>query len=159
MSAHDDPAAAHRGVVQRVHDGRAIVAMETAGCGSCGHGAHCGIGRLAAGRAATLLALPAPASVRPGDAVAVLLPAGRVHQAAWLGYFFPALALLGGAGLGVAFGGSDAAAALGAAAGLFGALAATRALARLRPAWMPVPRLVPLSRPVSTPSQEPCHER
>lgn len=42
----------HRGVVQRVEGGLAIVAMETAGCASCGQGGSCGIGKMAVGRPA-----------------------------------------------------------------------------------------------------------
>ena len=45
----------HRGVVQRVEAGKAIVAMETAGCKSCGQGSSCGIGKMASSDGATAL--------------------------------------------------------------------------------------------------------
>ena len=35
----------HRGIVQRVEAGQAMVAMETSGCASCGQGSSCGVGK------------------------------------------------------------------------------------------------------------------
>jgi len=161
MKRHDDSSGGYRAIVQRVQDGKAIVAMETAGCGTCGQGASCGIGRLAAGRPATLVALPTELALRPGDEVRVVLTAARVNRSALLGYFFPALAMLAGAGLGAALDGRDLAAAIGAIAGLLGALAVTRVASALMPSLTPSPRLVPISesRPLSTSSQEYSHER
>lgn len=161
MKRHDDSSDGYRAIVQRVHEGKAIVAMETAGCSSCGQGANCSIGRLAGGRPATLVALPTELPLRPGDEVRVVLSAARVNRSALLGYFFPALAMLAGAGLGAAVDGRDLAAAIGAIAGLLLALAVTRVLSALLPSLMPTPRLVPIpaSRPFPTSSQEFSHER
>ena len=44
--------------VQHLADGKAVIALETAGCSSCGQENRCGIGQMAAGRPATLLTLP-----------------------------------------------------------------------------------------------------
>ncbi|WP_374277968.1 SoxR reducing system RseC family protein [Azonexus sp.] len=132
----------HRGIVQRVEGGRAVVAMETGGCSSCGHGSSCGIGRMAAGRAATLLTLPVGPEVQAGDTVCVALPADRLTRSALLGYLFPAFAMLLGAGLGAAFDGSDGATALGAIGGFLAALAVARVAIGLLPGLMPAPQLI-----------------
>ena len=59
----------HRGIVQRVEAGQAWVAMETSGCSSCGQGSSCGIGKMAAGRPATMLCVPVPGDIKAGDLV------------------------------------------------------------------------------------------
>lgn len=132
----------HRAIVQRIEGDRVIVAMETAGCGSCAQGSQCGIGQLSAGRSATLLTLPLTQSLQVGDTVTVGLPGGGLKFSALLGYLFPALAMLLGAGIG-AFGiGSDAATAFGALCGFAGALILARIVIGLFPAWMPSPQLI-----------------
>ena len=135
----------HRGIVQRVDGGRAIVAMETAGCSSCGQGSSCGIGKMASGRAATLLTLPATADLRAGDLVCVALPESRLTISALLGYLFPAFAMLLGAWAGATLEGGDGGTALGAIAGFLAALAIARVVIGLIPGLMPAPQLIPLS--------------
>lgn len=136
----------HRGIVQRVEDGLAIVAMETSGCGSCGQGSSCGIGKLAAGRPATLLTLPASGGIKAGDPVSIALPESKLTLSAVLGYLFPAFAMIFGAWLGAVLEGSDGATALGAMIGFLGALAIARAVIGLIPGLLPAPRLIPISR-------------
>lgn len=136
----------HRGIVQRVEAGRAIVAMETAGCSACGQGASCGIGKMAAGRPATLLTLPVGAEVKAGDEVSIALPSGKLTLSAVLGYLFPAFAMIVGAWLGAALEGSDGATALGAMIGFLGALTIARLAIGLLPGLLPAPRLIPISR-------------
>ena len=134
----------HRGIVQRVEAGKAIVAMETAGCSSCGQGSSCGIGKMASGRPATLLTLPVSGDIKAGDMVMIGLPASRLTFSALLGYLFPAFAMIFGAWLGSLLDGSDAATALGAIAGFLGALAIARVAIGLVPGLMPAPQLVPI---------------
>jgi len=135
----------HRGIVQRVDGGRAIVAMETAGCSSCGQGSSCGIGKMASGRPATLLTLPVSGDIKAGDLVLIGLPESRLTLSALLGYLFPAFAMLFGAWLGSLLEGSDGATALGAIAGFLGALVIARLVIGLIPGLLPVPQLIPLS--------------
>ncbi len=135
----------HRGIVQRVDGGRAIVAMETAGCSSCGQGSSCGIGKMASGRPATLLTLPVSGDIKAGDLVLIGLPESRLTLSALLGYLFPAFATLFGAWLGSLLEGSDGATALGAIAGFLGALVIARLVIGLIPGLLPVPQLIPLS--------------
>lgn len=145
----------HRGVVQRVEGGLAIIAMETAGCASCGQGSSCGVGKLAAGRPATLLTLPVGGEVRAGDLVSIALPENKLTLSALLGYLFPAFAMLLGAALGAAFEqGGDAATALGAIAGFVAALVIARIAIGLVPGLMPAPQLIPVSRQDHTFPQE-----
>ncbi|PKO85905.1 MAG: hypothetical protein CVU18_17715 [Betaproteobacteria bacterium HGW-Betaproteobacteria-12] len=136
----------HRGIVQRVDDGLAIVAMETAGCGSCGQGSSCGIGKMAAGRPATLLTLPVSGGIKAGDQVSIALPENKLTLSAVLGYLFPAFAMIFGAWLGAALEGSDGATALGAMIGFVGALAIARVVIGLVPGLLPAPQLIPLAR-------------
>jgi len=142
MSAH---MIEHRGIVQRVDSGKAIVAMETAGCSSCGQGGSCGIGKMASGRPATLLTLPVTGDIKAGDMVMIALPASRLTFSALLGYLFPAFAMIFGAWLGSLPDGSDGATALGAIAGFLGALAVARVAIALVPSLMPAPQLIPIS--------------
>ena len=135
----------HRGIVQRVDGGRAIVAMETAGCSSCGQGSSCGIGKMASGRPATLLTLPVSGDIKAGDLVLIGLPESRLTLSALLGYLFPAFAMLFGAWLGSLLEGSDGATALGAIVGFLGALVIARLVIGLIPGLLPVPQLIPLS--------------
>lgn len=135
----------HRGIVQRVEGGKAIVAMETAGCSSCGQGSSCGIGKMAGGRPATLLTLPVGGDVKAGDLVLIGLPESRLTLSALLGYLFPAFAMLFGAWLGSLLEGSDGATALGAIAGFLVALAIARLVIGLAPGLLPAPQLIPLS--------------
>lgn len=134
----------HRGIVQRVEGGKAFVAMETAGCSSCGQGSSCGIGKMAAGRPATMLTLPVGEGVKAGDMVAIGLPENRLTLSALLGYLFPAFAMIFGAWLGSALDGSDGATALGAIAGFLGALTIARIVIGLVPGLMPAPQLIPI---------------
>ncbi len=148
----------HRGIVQQVSDGMAIVAMETSGCSSCGQGGSCGIGKMAAGRPATLLTLPVSGDIKAGDQVSIALPESHLNLSALLGYLFPAIAMLIGAWSGAAFNGSDQATALGAVLGFVGALAIARLVIGLMPGLMPVPQLVPLSSQTQISQQEFHHE-
>ena len=132
----------HRGIVQRVEGGQAIVAMETAGCSSCGQGSSCGIGKMAAGRSATMLTLPVSGDIKAGDMVTIGLPENRLTFSALLGYLFPAFALIFGAWLGSALDGSDGATALGAIAGFLLALTIARIAIGLVPGLMPAPQLI-----------------
>jgi sigma-E factor negative regulatory protein RseC len=148
----------HRGIVQRVEGGRAIVAMETAGCSACGHGSSCGIGKLAAGRPDTLLTLPASADIKAGDMVCIALPESRLTVSALLGYLFPAVAMILGAWLGAVLAGSDGATALGAMLGFIGALVIARVAVGLIPGLLPAPQLLPLSHSSPVSPQEFHHE-
>ena len=134
----------HRGIVQRVEGGKAIVAMETAGCAACGQGGSCGIGKMSSGRAATLLTLPVSGDIRTGDTVTIGLPASRLTLSALLGYLFPAFAMICGAWLGSLHDGSDGATAFGAIAGFLGALAIARVAIGLIPGLLPTPQLIPV---------------
>lgn len=123
----------HPGSVRRIVAGQALVAVAASGCASCGHGAACGIGKLAGGRAETLLALPATPGLRAGDAVQVELREAQLTRAALVGYLLPVLLIVAGALLGQALGEKlgaggtvDGIAALGAVAGLALGLLLTR---------------------------------
>ncbi len=148
----------HRGVVQKIEDGLAIVVMETSGCSACGQGGSCGIGKMAAGRPATVLTLPATPGIAAGDMVSVALPASRLTLAALLGYLFPAFAMLVGAWLGAALAGSDGATALGAIVGFVAALVIARVAVALLPGLMPMPQLQPLRANPQVSQQEFHHE-
>lgn len=132
----------HRGIVQRVEGGKAIVAMETAGCSSCSQSSGCGIGKMASGRPATLLTLPASAGIKSGDQVSIALAEDRLTLSALFGYLFPAFAMLFGAWVGDTHYASDGAAALGALVGFLGALAMLRILVGLVPELKPTPQLI-----------------
>ncbi len=145
----------HRGVVQRIDGSKAVVAMETAGCSSCGQGSSCGIGKMASGRPATLLTIPVSGDIKAGDFVLIGLPESKLTLSALLGYLFPAFAMLLGAGLGSTIeDGSDAATALGAIAGFVAALVIARVVIGLVPNLMPVPQLIPVSKQSPTFPQE-----
>lgn len=148
----------HRGVVQRVADGKAVIAMETSGCSSCGHGSSCGVGKMAAGRPATLLTLPTSEELRPGDVVAVVLPQSRLTTSALLGYLFPALAMLIGAGLGTSLDGSDGGTAIGAMLGFLIAIVLARLAISLLPGLMPAPQLLARPQPARISPKEFHHE-
>lgn len=135
----------HKGVVQRIEDGVALVAIETGGCSSCGHGSSCGVGKMAAGRPATLLRIPVSDEVRSGDFVAIGIPAGKLTISGLLGYLFPGFAMLIGAWFGAALDGSDGATALGAIAGFMGALIIARLAISALPGIMPAPQLIRVS--------------
>jgi len=131
----------HRGIVQHVEGGKAIVAMETAG------------------RPATLLTLPASACLKAGDLVSIALPESRLTLSALLGYLSPAFAMMLGAWLGSLLDGSNAATALGAIAGFLAALAIARIVIGLVPGLLPAPQLIPLSSHSNLSQQEFHHER
>jgi sigma-E factor negative regulatory protein RseC len=148
----------HRGIVQKVEGGQAVVAMETSGCASCGQNSGCGVGKMAGNRPAMLLTLPVSGEVKAGDVVTIGLPASRLTLSALLGYLFPAFAMLFGAWLGSAIDGTDGATALGAIAGFLGALALARLVIGFLPGLMPAPQLIsPQSLSPLSP-QEPHHE-
>lgn len=136
----------HRGIVQRVEGGQALVAMETAGCSSCGQGSSCGIGKMAAGRPATMLRVPVTAEVKAGDSVLIGLPEAKLTLSALLGYLFPAFAMLLGAWLGASLDGSDGGTALGAIVGFLAALAIARLAIAMAPNLMPAPQMIPVSQ-------------
>jgi sigma-E factor negative regulatory protein RseC len=145
----------HRGIVQHIADGKAVIAMETAGCSSCGQESRCGVGQMAAGRPATLLTLPVSGNdLKVGDVVGIALPDSRLTLSALLGYLFPALAMLFGAWLGAVLEGSDGATALGAIAGFLGALVVARFAIALAPGLMPPPQLIPAASRLPISHQE-----
>lgn len=149
----------HRGVVQRVDGNKAVVAMETAGCSSCGQGSSCGIGKMASGRPATLLTIPVSGDIKAGDFVLIGLPESKLTLSALLGYLFPAFAMLLGAWFGASIEeGSDAATALGAIAGFVAALVIARIVIGLVPNLLPAPQLIPLSKRFPTFPQEYHHD-
>ena len=149
----------HRGVVHRVENGKAIVAMETGGCSSCGQGSSCGIGKMASDRGATLLAFEVGTDIRAGDQVNIVLRESCLTVSALFGYLFPAFAMLLGAWFGASADGSDGAAALGAMAGFLAALAIVRIVIRLAPGLSPAPRLSLLPSHSHVSQQEFHHER
>ncbi len=134
----------HRAVVQRIDGGMVTIAMNLASCASCSEGGACGIGKMASGRAATLLTLPAGGPLRVGDEVIVALPESRLTLAALFGYLFPAAAMLLGAAAGATVDGSDGAAALGAVGGFLAALAIGRLAIGRTPGLIPAPKLIRL---------------
>jgi sigma-E factor negative regulatory protein RseC len=148
----------HWGMVKQVDDGRATVVVETTACGVCGHGGHCGIGRTADGRRATLLSLPAVGGLKVGDFVNVGLPESKLSLAAMFGYMFPALATLAGALVGLSSGGNDAVIALGAAAGFAGSLVVARIALALSPGFSPAPQLISHSQLSATFPKEHYHD-
>ena len=142
----------HWGMVKSIDQGRATVVVETTTCGICGHGGHCGIGKLAAGKQAAWLELPAANGLKVGDFVNVGLPESGLSLAAVLGYLFPAVATLVGALIGIWLGGRDSTTALGAAAGFAGSLVLARIALSFTPGLSPRPQLIPsnsLSAPFS----------
>lgn len=147
----------HRGIVQRIDGDRVLVVMETAGCASCGQGSSCGVGKMAAGRPATVLTLPLVVGMQVGDAVAIGLPENRLTLSALLGYLFPAFAMLFGAWLGATFEGSDGATAVGAIGGFLSALIVARIVIGLVPGLLPVPQLIPQPIPISHPEKHHEH--
>lgn len=144
----------HRGVVQRVEAGQAWVAMETGGCSSCGQGSSCGIGKMAAGRPATLLRVPVSGDVKAGDRVLIGLPESKLTLSALLGYLFPAFAMIFGAWLGMNLTGSDGATALGAIVGFLGALIIARLAIAMAPGLLPAPQLIPIHSPSNVLAKE-----
>jgi len=127
----------HRGIVQRVEGGKAIVALDTAGCGACGHESACGIGQLAKGRAASLITLQILSGIKAGDRVNITLRESCLTVFALIGYLFPVLTMLVGAWIGVLLDGSDGAAAVGAMAGFLIALVMVRMTILLLPGLTP----------------------
>lgn len=129
----------HQGIVRAIHGQQAVVAVATGGCNSCEHQGGCAMGRFAAGRPETTLTLAAPPGLAVGNTVTLSLPESRAQIGLLAGYLFPALTLVAGSGLGSGIFNSDAAAALGAIAGLlFGLM-----LTSLFPQLAPTPRLTP----------------
>ncbi|QKV56226.1 MAG: SoxR reducing system RseC family protein [Dechloromonas sp.] len=54
-----------------------------------GQGSSCGIGKMAAGRPATVLTIPVSGNVKVGDFVLIGLPESKLTLSALLGYLFP----------------------------------------------------------------------
>jgi sigma-E factor negative regulatory protein RseC len=135
----------HWGMVKCVDGGRATVVVETTSCGVCGHGGHCGIGKVPVGRQAALLNLPAAQGMKAGDFVNVGMPEFSLSLAALIGYLFPVLATLAGAVIGISSGGTDSATALGAAAGFIGSLVVARIAITYTPGLSPRPQFIPVS--------------
>lgn len=148
----------HRGTVLRVEKGRALVAMETRGCGGCGHESACGIGQLANGRAASSITLSVHADIKVGDQVNIALRESCLTLFALFGYLFPVFAMMLGAWLGVLHDGSDGAAALGAMAGFLVALITARLVIRLLPGLAPAPQVFVISDHPTVSQQEYHHE-
>ncbi|SBT10438.1 Positive regulator of sigma(E), RseC/MucC [Candidatus Propionivibrio aalborgensis] len=148
----------HRGTVQRVEEGKAVVAMETRGCGGCGHESACGIGQLANGRAASLISLPVHSDIKVGDQVNIALRESCLTLFALFGYLFPVFAMMLGAWFGVMHDGSDGAAALGAMAGFIVALLIVRLVIRLLPGLAPAPQVFVISDHPTLSQQEYHHE-
>ena len=46
----------HTGIVQAIEGREALVVVDTGGCSACGHGSSCGVGQVAKGLPATVLA-------------------------------------------------------------------------------------------------------
>ena len=113
---------------------------------------------MAAGRPATLLTLPISEELRPGDVVAVVLPQSRLTTSALLGYLFPALAMLIGAGLGTSLDGSDGGTAIGAMIGFLIAIVLARLVIGLLPGLMPAPQLLARPQTVKISPKEFHHE-
>lgn len=153
--------AAPTGTVLALAAGQASVRIDTSGCQGCGHGAGCGIGRLAAHRAPPTLVLAAPPGLRVGDRVELCLPAAGLTRLALLGYLLPALAMLLGAASAHALTASEAASAGAAGLGGLAALILVRRLLRHAPGLAPAPQLkrVLPAPPASLTDMEPHHER
>ncbi|WP_428827430.1 SoxR reducing system RseC family protein [Azonexus sp. IMCC34842] len=149
----------HWGMVKRIDDGRATIVVETTACGVCGHGGHCCICKAANGGLAAMLNLPAANGLKEGDFVNIGLPESGLSLAALLGYFFPALATLVGIAAGASIAGSDAAMALGGAAGFAGSLVVARIAIDYTPGLSPAPQLIPVSNQTNVSQQEFNHER
>ena len=78
----------HRGVVQRVEGGKAVVAMETGGCASRPKQRLRRRPMAQATDPPYCSTLPVSAEIKPGDVVAITLPASRLTLSALLGYLF-----------------------------------------------------------------------
>ena len=135
----------HWGMVKCIDGGRATVVVETTSCSVCGHGGHCGIGKVPVGRQAALLNLPAGKGMKAGDFVNVGVAEFSLSLAALFGYLFPVLATLAGALIGIVSGGTDSATALGAAAGFIISLVVARIAITFTPGLSPRPQLIPAS--------------
>jgi sigma-E factor negative regulatory protein RseC len=120
----------HTGIVQAVDGGRAWIAIAVAGCSSCGRKSGCGVGKLAGGGRTTIVELPAPDGLQPGDRVTVGIAQSAVNRAALLGYLVPAMLIVLGAVAGDLLRPGDTGAVLGALAGLVIGLAASRIISR-----------------------------
>ncbi len=127
-----------RGRILSIADGMAEVRIAAvSACGSCRSRSSCGTGD------SRVVRVEAGAAMHEGDEVALQLEESALVSGALLGYLMPALTLLGGALLATAFHGSDAAAAIGAGAGLAAGLIGLRFAAggkRQPAACHPLPR-------------------
>lgn len=122
----------HAIVVAVEADGSAWVeASGSRGCNGCAEAGQCGVGLL--GRALRArpprLKLSGDVSLVPGERVVIGLPHQSLLQGTAIVYLLPVAGLFAGAGLGtLLFPGSEGAAMIAAAAGLFGGIAWARKL-------------------------------
>ena len=116
------------GEVIRISQGLAQIRLEpNAGCAGCGSRHTCASGEATS----QVIELAMPGDIRAGERVTIAMPAASLTLAAMLGYLLPPVALLAGAiGANLAFG-SDLAAVVGAALGLFAGVLAARLSAAL----------------------------
>lgn len=142
MSAPAPHIIEHLAVVRRCGGGKVTLQVDTSGCDACGHGSACGLGKLARGGSSTLLELNSDQDFRPGESVSLQYPSSHLTATTLFGYLFPALCLLAGAGLGLAWFDSDAASALGAVLGFMVALLIARLALPFLRRWIPEPRLI-----------------
>ena len=121
-------AAERCGEVIRISHGLAQIRLEpNAGCAGCGSRHTCASGEASS----QVIELAMSGEIRTGERITIAMPAASLTLAALLGYLLPPVALLAGAiGANLAFG-SDLAAALGAALGLFAGVLAARLSASL----------------------------
>lgn len=136
----NDARLSHPGIVQAIEGREALVVVDTGGCSACGHGSSCGVGQVAKGLPATVLRVPATRRLRVGEHVTVSVPVRALTLQALLGYVWPAIGLMVGAGMGNATG-SDTTAIVGAVGGFLGAMAVGRVALRVFPALRATPRL------------------
>lgn len=135
------PSPAHdsSGLVTRVEGGYAWVEIaSSSSCGSCNSQTACGSGLLGVHATSRQYRFRNAVGARAGDAVTVSMPEGGVFRAAALAYLMPLALGLGGAGIGMAVGGSDAYAGLGLLGGIVGGWWLMR---RLDTSREPAPRL------------------
>lgn len=116
-----------RAVVRALEGERALVEVEAGGCGRCHEEGGCGgqqLTQMFCSGPKTYLA-DNPLGARVGEQVTIAIAAGTVRQVANLAYGVPLTATIGGALLGMQWGG-DLAAMLGAGSGLALAIAYIR---------------------------------
>lgn len=123
----EDQVTTIRAVVRAVDGHDAIVEVEQGGCGRCHEKGGCGGQHLTQMLCSSpkTYRVPNPENVAVGENVTVAIAAGAVRRSANLAYGLPIVGLIGGAMLGLQFGG-DPGAIAGSAAGLLLACFAVR---------------------------------